>query len=159
MSLTFWCCWREKSTPQPGNEPGTSQLSYECSYLLSYRGIHFSPFKQLATIQWPLCKCTKPSGSDWHLVVEHFVFKYKRVHLDCLGIIVENRCLWQSNVVEEKKSTPQPGIEPGTSQLSFECSTDWATRESIFLPSNNWPPSSGLYVIASNLQVVTDTLW
>ena len=35
--------------------------------------------------------------------------------------------------VERKKKiiTPQPGNEPGTSWLSFRCSTNWATKESM----------------------------
>ena len=47
----------------------------------------------------------------------------------------DNRWLWQSGAWREKIRTPQPGNEPGTSWLSFRCSTNWATGEFMSSPS------------------------
>ena len=68
-----------------------------------------------------------------------------KVTLDCLNIIflMENRCLWQSGV-GEKKLTPQLGNEPGTSRLSFKCSTKLSYQGIHALPPNKSP--SGDYI-------------
>ena len=54
-------------------------------------------------------------------------------HMD----VCENRCRWQSGAAWRKNLIPQLGNEPGTSWLSFKCSTYWATGESMIFPPNN----------------------
>ena len=130
--------------PQPGSEPGTSWLSFRCStnwatkeYMLlsSPQGGH-SP----VTI-YMLCTICLLQAGDLDLWFEGLPPCIK-VHLDCLAIYVkdchnDNRWLWQSGLpCEEKKIIiPQPGSEPGTSWLSFRCSTNWATKEYMLLSS------------------------
>ena len=55
--------------------------------------------------------------------------------------LVKSRCLWQSHAWRKKIRTPQLGNEPRNSQLSFECSTNWATWEymSIFSMNSHYP--------------------
>ena len=98
-------------------------------YQLSYRGIHVSPPNNLATISWPyghelrwpyICTNLQVVTSP---VVEEFIFDYK-VPLDCLDILRNTDVSDSLVLFGEKKSTPQPGNKPGTSQLSFECSTN-----------------------------------
>ena len=76
-----------------------------------------------------------------HLTIRRWLTTFsKGVHLEhmykCSSRLLEcdsvkNRCLWQSHARTKKIRTPQPGKEPGTSQLCFEYSTNWATVESM----------------------------
>ena len=55
--------------------------------------------------------------------------------------LVKSGCLWQSHAWRKKIRPPHLGNEPGTSQLSFECSTNWASWESmsIFSKHSHYP--------------------
>ena len=76
-----------------------------------------------------------------HLTIRRWLTTFSiRVHLEhmykCSSRLLEcdsvkNRCLWQSHAWRKKIRTPLPGKIPGTSQLSFEYSTNWATLESM----------------------------
>ena len=159
--------WREKIDSSAGKRTQGLSIKLWVLYQLSYQGIHVSPSKQLShnimTI-WSWAPVAlymhQPPGGDFTCG--------RRVHLQLqgssrlLGYVEKYRCLWQSGVVWREKLTPQPGNETGTSQLSFECSTNWATRESMFPPPNNlatisWPYGHELRwpYICTNLQVVT----
>ena len=89
-----------------------------------------------------------------------------KVCLDCLNINCEiidvSDSSLQCCLLKRKNLTPQLGNEPGTSQLSFECSTHWATRKSMLLPQGiflmlkealchqpilKYPDTSKLYIL------------
>ena len=159
--------WRDKIDSSARKQTRDLSIKLWVLYQLSYQGIHVPPPNNLAIISWPyghelrwpyICTNLQVVTSP---VVEEFIFNYK-VPLDCLDML-RNIDVCDSLVLfGEKKLTPQPGNKPGTSQLSFECSTNWATRESMFPPPNNlamisWPYGHELRCpyICTNLQVVT----
>ena len=86
-----------------------------------------------------------------HLTIRRWLTTINtRVHLEHMykcssrlfvSDLVKNRCLWQCHACRKKMRTPQMGNKPRTSQLSFECSTNWATGESVSLLSklNHYP--------------------
>ena len=121
-------------TPQLGNEPGTSQLSFECyTNWATWESMSF--LYMLSHYPVTLCDVFVP------LTIRRWLTTFsKRVHLEhmykCSSRLLEcdlvkNRCLWKSHAWRQKIRTPQRGNEPGTSQLSFESSINWATGESM----------------------------
>ena len=117
-----------------GNETGTSQLSFECCTNLA-TGESVSFLSKPSHYPVTLCDVFV------HLNIRGWLTTFStRVHLEhmykCSSRLLEcdlvkNRCLWQSHAWRKKIRTPQLGNEPRTSQLSFECSTNWATGESM----------------------------
>ena len=81
----------------------------------------------------------------WHsetfLSSKRFHSRYWKGIVNKCQLWCENRCRWQSGAAWRKKKKknliPQLGNEPGTSRLSFKCSTYWATGESVIFPPNN----------------------
>ena len=133
-------------TPQVRNEPETSQLSFECSTNRP-TGEYVSFLSKLSHYPVTLCDVFV------HLTIRRWLTSINtRVHLEhmykCSSRLfecdlVKNRCLWQCHVWRKMIRTSQLGNEPRTSQLSFECSTIWATGISMtFSPSFvtiQWP--------------------
>ena len=76
----------------------------------------------------------------------------------------DNRWLWQSVACGEKRKNniiPQPGNEPGTSWLSFRCSTNWATKESMLshLHKTGHSPVTMCVCTVCPYRLVTYDLW
>ena len=121
-------------TPQLGNEPRTSHYSFECSTNWS-TGESMSFLSMLS--HYPVTL----SDVSLHLNIRRWLTTFsKGVHLEhmykCSSRLLEcdlvkNRCLWKSHAWRKKIRTPQLGNKPRTFQLSFECSTNWATGDSM----------------------------
>ena len=131
-------------TAQLGNEPRTSQLSFECSNKWA-TWESMSIFSMLSHYPVTLCDVFV------HLTIRRWLNTFStRVHLEhmykCSSRLLEsdwvkNRCLWQSHAWRKMIRTPQLGNEPRTSHLSFECSTNWASWESMsFLSKHSHYP-------------------
>ena len=116
--------WRQNLIPQQGNEPRTSQVSFECSTYWA-TGEPMPSLQTTITIWWlyiftNLQVVTFSCG-------RRFLSSMKKVTLDCLNINwkidVSDSLLvlfWRENLI------PHLGNKPGTSWLSFKCSTYWA---------------------------------
>ena len=138
MSLTLLCLEKKIRTPQLGNEPRTSQLCFQCS--TNWATWESMSFLSLFS-HYPVTLC----DVFVDLTIKRWLTTFStRVHLEhmykCSSRLLEcdlvkNRCLWQLHGNRKMIRTPQLGNEPRTSQLSFECSTNWATGESMSILS------------------------
>ena len=129
---------RKNHNSSAGKRTRDLLIKLQVPYQLSYQGIHaLSPPQDWSqSSDHMLCTICPYRLVTYDLWFEGLPPCIK-VHLDCLAAYVQdccydNRWLWQSGACGEKKITiPQPGNEPGTSWLSFRCSTNWATKESM----------------------------
>ena len=129
-------------TRQLGNKPGTSWLSFRCSTNWATGEFMSSPSKPSHyPVTISVCVHHMPlQAGDFITFGRRVASVYKgSSRLFCYNIwrlsLNDNRWLWQSGAWREKIRTRQLGNKPGTSWLSFRCSTNWATGEFMSSPS------------------------
>ena len=134
MSLTFLCLEKKDQNSSVGKQSQDLSIKLECSTNWA-TGEYVSLLSMLNHYPVTLCDVFV------HLTIRRWLITFStRVHLEhmykCSSRLLEcdlvkDRCLWQCHAWRKKMRIPQMGNKPRTSQLSFECSTNWATGESV----------------------------
>ena len=162
MSLTVSCLEKNDQNSSAGNEPGTSQLSFECSTNWA-TGESMSFLSKLSHYPVTLCDVFV------HLTIRRWLTTFStRVHLEhmykCSSRLLA--CDLVKVVTIDVSDSLMPweknqNSSAGKWTQDFECSTNWATGESMsFLwKLSHYPVTLCVWcVCAPNHQVVTNYL-
>ena len=154
-----------KYETNPGNNWWSCWLTCVLIQLTAstYMFVDIEHLQQVSQYSYPYI--TKKNDSDFDYRNRGKVLikmsKYFQLLCQCEELSLnDNRWLWQSGAWREKIRTPQLGNEPGTSRLSFGCSTNWATREFMSSPSkpSHYPVTLSVCTICL-YRLVTYCLW